>query len=65
MEHIGKKLKNYRENRGLTQQQFASAVGIDRVTVSFIETGRVTPRGLTLAQIRRAFPDFEAAANGL
>lgn len=39
---FGKKLKEIRENRKQTQQEFAEIVGLEPTTIGLIETGRRT-----------------------
>ncbi|MBN9653275.1 helix-turn-helix transcriptional regulator [Halobacillus sp. GSS1] len=41
---IGKQIKHLREERGISQEEFAFLVGIDRTYVSFIERGERSPR---------------------
>ena len=48
---LGKKIKEYRKNKGLTQEQLAEAVGIDTVTVSKIEIGNNYPTSANLTKI--------------
>lgn len=36
-------LREYREDRGLTQEQLASAVGVTRQSINAIERGRYDP----------------------
>lgn len=43
MIRMGKKLKMFRENFNLTQQQVADVLGIDRSTYAYYELGRTTP----------------------
>jgi DNA-binding XRE family transcriptional regulator len=59
IEHIGNKIKAYRMRRGWSQLTFANRVGITRESVCNAETGRNTPRDLTVARIRIALPDFD------
>ena len=40
---LGKILKRYRESCGLTQQQVANALNVDRSTYTYYETGNTTP----------------------
>ncbi|REJ07744.1 helix-turn-helix domain-containing protein [Halobacillus trueperi] len=41
---VGEKVKQLREERKLSQEEFAFLVGIDRTYVSFIERGERSPR---------------------
>jgi transcriptional regulator with XRE-family HTH domain len=48
-------LKRLREERGLTQQQLADAVGLQRSYVAMLETGHRNP---TLGMVRRLWTFF-------
>ena len=48
---LGKKIKEYRKRKGLTQEQLAEAIEIDTVTVSKIETGKNYPTSTNLTKI--------------
>ncbi|MBX0358363.1 helix-turn-helix domain-containing protein [Halobacillus sp. Nhm2S1] len=41
---VGKQIKHLREGRGISQEEFAYLVGIDRTYISFIERGLRAPR---------------------
>ncbi|MYL71729.1 helix-turn-helix domain-containing protein [Halobacillus litoralis] len=41
---VGRKIKQLREEKGISQEEFAYLVGIDRTYISFIERGRRAPR---------------------
>lgn len=43
--------KNAREAAGLTQQELATALGVDQSTVCLWETGKTQPRAKLLPQI--------------
>ncbi|MFQ6018895.1 MAG: helix-turn-helix transcriptional regulator [Kiloniellaceae bacterium] len=47
-------VKVYREHRGLTQAELASRVGLSKIYISQIETGRRTGATKTLTRIARA-----------
>lgn len=40
---ICKRIKNYRHERGLTQEELAEKVGASRVYIGYVEQGRNTP----------------------
>jgi DNA-binding transcriptional regulator YiaG len=44
-------IKRLRKSLGLTQEQFASAIGANRVTIADWELGSHKPRGLYLAAL--------------
>ena len=50
-ETIGKKLKDLREARGLTQAQVAEALSLSPMAVSMYETGQRIPRDLTKVRL--------------
>ena len=52
-ESLGQRLRSLREADGLTQEAVAGVAGIDRVTLSRIETGEQSPRYETLLAIAR------------
>ena len=54
-EHIGKKLKQLRKSRGLTQEQVAEKVEITRSTISNYEIGRRTPHLKDLSALASVF----------
>ena len=45
---FGQRIRQYRSQRGMTQQQLAEAAGLDRKTVSRVENARFSP---TLANV--------------
>ena len=51
---FGKKVKEYRELRSLTQEGLAEKAGTTRDTIRNIETGRNGPRFKLLADIAKA-----------
>lgn len=51
---IGKRIVTARKNRGISQEQLASASGIDRSHLGFIEQGRRHPTIATLHKITQA-----------
>lgn len=54
-EYIGKKLKQLRKSRGLTQEQVAERVAITRSTISNYEIGRRTPHLKDLSALAGVF----------
>lgn len=54
-EHIGKKLKQLRKSRGMTQEQVAEKVDITRSTISNYEIGRRTPHLKDLSALAGVF----------
>lgn len=52
---IGEKIKTLRHAKGMTQQQIADAIGMNRATLCGYETGRRTPRLPDLQQIAEFF----------
>jgi transcriptional regulator with XRE-family HTH domain len=51
---IGKRIVTARQNKGLSQEQLASACDIDRSHIGFIEQGRRKPTLSTLYKIARS-----------
>lgn len=54
-EYIGKKLKQLRKTRGLTQDQVSERVDISRSTISNYEIGRRTPNLRDLSALANVF----------
>lgn len=54
-EYIGKKLKQLRKSKGLTQEQVAEKVDITRSTISNYEIGRRTPHLKDLSALAGVF----------
>ena len=52
---IGPLLKHYRENCGLTQQQVANILNVDRSTYTYYETGNTVPSALVILKLSRIF----------
>lgn len=46
-------LANLRKIAGYTQETFAEAVGVDRCTIAFWETGRTHPSGKNVAKMEK------------
>lgn len=54
-ETVGGKIKKYRFEHGLTQEQFGNLLGTDKCIVSFWETNRRLPLARTLMKIENLF----------
>lgn len=52
---ISKILRKLRENSGLTQQQVAETLNIDRSTYAYYETGKTTPDINTIIKLAKIF----------
>ena len=52
--NVGNKIKELRTNLGMTQAQLAEIVGVARVSIVSIETGRFIPTIETALRISRA-----------
>ncbi len=52
--NIGKSIKQRRTERGLTQEELAAAVMVDRTLIAHIEAGRKIPNVLLFADIAKA-----------
>ncbi len=55
MKQLGKRLKFYRDNCELSQQQVANALNIERSTYTYYETGKTTPSASMLLKISKIF----------
>lgn len=58
VKEIGKKLKQMRLNKNITQDELAKISGLDRTTISQLENGRPATL-LTLVQVLRALDKLE------
>ena len=54
-EELGKNLRLKRERRGLTQQEVAAKLYVDRSTYAYYETGKTEPSVGTLIQLSEIF----------
>ena len=52
---IGKKLRAYRKNCVLSQQQVADAIGVERSTYTCYENGRFEPSLTTISKLAQIF----------
>jgi transcriptional regulator with XRE-family HTH domain len=50
---FGRRLAELRKARGLTQNDFADAIDISRLSLAYFETGRRWPRPVTLQKLAR------------
>ena len=48
-------IKEMRTNKGLSQREFGSKLGVDRSTVTKWETGKASPRADMLPRIAKLF----------
>lgn len=52
---IGENIKNFREKKGMTQQQLADAICVTRPWITQIERGTKIPSALLIAELARVF----------
>ena len=50
---FGRKLAEFRKARGYTQNEFADALDISRLSLAYFETGRRWPRPVTLQKLAK------------
>lgn len=62
MQEIGKRLRELRLNRNLTQEQLASLIGTSKQQISTIELGMRYP---SIPQLRRLASEFKVSADFL
>lgn len=55
MKELGLKLKYYRDNCELSQQQVANILNIDRSTYTYYETGKTTPSASMLLKLSKIY----------
>lgn len=53
--NVGERIRLIRKNAGLTQEQFAEAIGYSKMQVHYVETGKVIPSNELLHQVAVAF----------
>ncbi len=51
---LGRKIREFRKNKKMTQEQLAELVGIGTPNISYFETGKFTPAVETLEKIAKA-----------
>lgn len=51
---LGRKIREFRKNKKMTQEQLAELVGIGTPNISYFETGKFTPAIETLEKIAKA-----------
>ncbi len=62
---VGERIKRVREEKGLTLEEFAKRVGIPKVRLEEIESGRLEPCDATLVYIAKLFDvDFRWLKEG-
>lgn len=52
---LGQRLKRFREASGLTQQQVADVLNLDRSTYAYYETGKTTPDIKSVSKLIKIF----------
>lgn len=52
---LGSHLQDIRKSRGLTQEQVAEQLGMDRVSIGYIEQGKRSPKLSTLYALARCY----------
>ena len=62
METVGEKIRNLREEKGLTQPELAKLVGVSNGTVSFWENGENEPKA---SYVRKLATVFEVTSDYL
>ncbi len=53
--HLGLRVQKLRKERGLTQEQVAELLDMDRVSIGYIEQGRRAPKIKTLYEMSKVF----------
>lgn len=53
IEDLGKRIATERQARGITQERLAADVGLDRVGIAYIETGKRKPKVTSIYRIAR------------
>lgn len=53
-QNFGKRIKEIRSQRGLTQERLADAIGVDRSYMGFVERGERNPTLDKIARIAKA-----------
>lgn len=51
---VGQSIKKFREKRGMSQQDLATAINISQTSMSHIEQGKNEPRKITMKKISEA-----------
>lgn len=54
-DNVGERIRLIRKNTGLTQEQFAKAIGYSKMQVHYVEAGKVTPSNELLHQVAVVF----------
>lgn len=58
---LGKRIQDLRKEQGITQEELAAKINLDRVSIGYIEQGIRTPKLKTLLLISRAVHSTLAA----
>jgi transcriptional regulator with XRE-family HTH domain len=63
---LGKRIASERQARGITQEQLAADVSLDRVAIAYIETGKRKPKVTSIYKIAKGLGvDVEELFKGL
>lgn len=54
-----KKLKDFRESKGLSQEAFARAIGFTLSMTAKVESGAVKPSRNFMEKVKKAFPEVD------
>jgi transcriptional regulator with XRE-family HTH domain len=54
LQRLGRRIREERDKRGMTQQALADKTGLSRGFIARLETGRHDPSATTLAKLARA-----------
>lgn len=54
-QQLGHHIQEIRKSRGLTQEQVAELLGMDRVSIGYMEQGRRTPKLSTLYELANLY----------
>lgn len=52
-------LKKFRKSKGLSQEEFAKAIGFTLSMTAKIETGKVKPSRNFMEKVKKAFPEVD------
>lgn len=53
--HLGHHIQEIRKARGFTQEQVAELIGMDRVSIGYMEQGRRSPKLSTLYELAEVY----------
>jgi transcriptional regulator with XRE-family HTH domain len=54
-QQLGHHIQEIRKSKGLTQEQVAELIGMDRVSIGYMEQGRRAPKLSTLFELARLY----------